>query len=345
MTNSTFRAAWWLPGPHLPTIYGKFFREVPAVPSIKERWDTPDGDLLTLHRLAGQPDAPRLVILHGLEGGAHATYARAFLYEAHRRGWGADLIVFRTCDEPVNRVRRSYHSGETTDLAFVVDRLLREHPGQPIVLAGVSLGGNVLCKWLGEHGDAIPAEVRAAGAVSVPFDLGRASRHIDSGFSRVYSKYFLTSLIAKTVAKAERFPDLIDVERVRRARTLWDFDDAATGPMHGFRDAQDYYTRCSSIGFLPGIRRPTLLLSSFDDPFMPRTLLDDVHQISSPNPWITREFTERGGHVGFIGGSHPKGASYYAEARVVQWLADQLAESSEATVPSALNPSPAGVPA
>ncbi len=332
MANSTFRPAWWLPGPHLPTIYGKLVRELAPAPTVKAHWPTPDGDRLAVHQLPAPTDQPHLIVLHGLEGGAHSQYAQGLLHQAHRRGWGATLVVWRTCDEPVNAVRRAYHSGETTDLQFVVERLAAEAPGRPLVLAGVSLGGNVLCKWLGERGDVLPAEVRAAAAVSVPYDLAAASRHIDSGIRRVYSRFFLKTLVAKTLAKAERFPDLVDVERLRRARTLWDFDDVATAPIHGFRDAADYYARSSSIGFLAGIRRPTLLFNAVDDPFLPPAVLDRVRSVARNTPALHVDFPARGGHVGFVGGAVPWRAEYFMERHVVGWLADRLA--AEASAPS-----------
>jgi uncharacterized protein len=333
MTRSTFRPAWWLPGPHLPTIYGKLFRPPVPVPVTVERWPTPDGDLLTVHRLNGRPQAPMLVILHGLEGGPHSQYAQGLLHEAQRRGWSATLVVWRTCDRshPVNAVRRAYHSGETTDTSFVVSRLVAEQPGRPIGLVGISLGGNVLCKWLGEHGDTLPSEVQGGVAVSVPFDLARASAHIDAGFSRVYSKFFLKTLIAKTEAKLERFPDLVDRAALAQVRTLWDFDDVVTGPIHGFADARDYYTRSSALRFLSGIRRPTLLLNAMDDPFLPAAVLDEVRDVARDTPAITVEFPRRGGHVGFIGGPHPRAAFYWMESRVLDWL-DTRVRSSQSGV-------------
>lgn len=326
----SYRAAWWLPGPHLPTVYAKFFRRLPEAPAQRERWPTPDGDAVTVHRLAGRPDAPRLVLLHGLEGGVHTSYARGLFHEAASRGWWADLLVFRTCDPEhrVNAVRRAYHSGETTDLDLVVRRVIAGDPGRPVVLLGVSLGGNVLLKWLGEHGDALPREVTAGVGVSVPYDLARASRHMGQGLRRHYGRYFLRSLVEKTAAKLERFPDLVDRERLLACDSLWAFDDVVTGPTHGFRDALDYYTRCSSLGFLAGIRRPALLFNAVDDPFMPVSVLDDVRAVARDNAHLTVDFPGRGGHVGFVGGPHPLAADYWMERRALDWLAARVAESA-----------------
>jgi predicted alpha/beta-fold hydrolase len=311
-------------------MYGKLFREIPPAPVTVERWPTPDGDHLTVHRLAGDPEAPMLVILHGLEGGPHSQYAQGLLHEARRRGWWATLVVWRTCDRqhPVNAVRRAYHSGETTDTTFVIARLTTEAPHRPIGLVGISLGGNVLCKWMGEHGDALPPQVRGGVAVSVPYDLARASAHIDQGFSRVYSKFFLKTLIAKTEAKLERFPDLVDRAALTRIRTLWDFDDVVTGPIHGFTDARDYYTRSSALHFLAGVRRPLLLLNAENDPFLPRAVLDDVREVARATPALHVEFPRHGGHVGFIGGPHPRSAFYWMESRALDWLEPHVRTSA-----------------
>ena len=265
-------------------------------------------------------------MLHGLEGTIQSHYLRGILAQARHRGWAADALIFRTCNGEVTRAPRLYHSGETTDLGLVVDRLVREHRGKPLTIAGFSLGGNVLLKWLGERGDDLPAEVRGAAAVSVPFDLERGSRFIERGFSRVYTSHFLRTLRSKALAKLEREPDLFDVAALERARTLFAFDDAVTAPVHGFADALDYYRRSSSIRFLHAIRRPTLLLSAYDDPFLPSTVLDEVAAIADANPCLVAEFHPRGGHVGFIAGRWPWSPRYYAEDRVLSFLRGALDE-------------------
>src|SRR5690349_17643356 len=195
---------------------------------------------------------------------------------AQMRGWGADMLLFRSCGTELNRAARFYHSGETGDVAFAIDRVLQEFPDVSVVLCGVSLGGNVLLKWLGERGDTVSDRIRAAAAISVPFDLERGSRHISQGFSRIYERHFLRTLRRKAAEKLRHFPGLFDLGAMQRARTLYDFDEIVTGPIHGFRGAHDYYTQSSSLQFLAGIRRPTLLLSARDDPFLPADVLDAV---------------------------------------------------------------------
>ena len=327
-SKDTYTPAWWVPGAHLQTLWGKLVRRPPRVPTRVERWHTPDGDELELRRLDASPGrdraTPRLLILHGLEGTIRSHYVLGLLDQARRRGWAADVLIFRGCNGRLPRARRFYHSGETTDVDLVVRRLVHEHPGQPIVAVGVSLGGNVLLKWLGERGDDLPTELRAAAAVSVPYDLERGSRQIERGFSRIYTAHFLRTLRQKALAKLAEEPELFEEAPLRAARTLTDFDDAVTAPVHGFASAHDYYTRSSARHFLGGIRRPTLLLSAYDDPFLPREVLDDVAVVAARNWYLTVEFHSRGGHVGFVSGRVPWRPVYYAEARVIDYLEGEL---------------------
>jgi predicted alpha/beta-fold hydrolase len=324
MSGSGFRPAWWLPGAHLQTLWGKLARRPGATPTRTERWETDDGDFIEVHRLDAEAGRPRLVLLHGLEGSPRSHYVSGLLAQARARGWGADLLVFRSCGSEPNRLLRSYHSGETGDLDLLVRRVLDDHRESVVVLAGVSLGGNVLLKWLGERGAELPSRVAAAAAVSVPFDLARSARRIDRGFSRVYQAHFLRTLREKARAKQRRFPDALESRDIDGARTLWAFDDVVTARVHGFRDAADYYARSSSIGFLARIRLPTLLLSAVNDPFLPPAVLDEVAVIARDNPSLSLEFPSAGGHVGFVTGPAPWRASYYAESRVASFLDETL---------------------
>jgi uncharacterized protein len=316
--------AWWIRGGHAQTLWGKFFRPRRPLPTRLERWETPDGDFVELHRFDAPAGSPRLLFLHGLEGTIRSHYVSGFFAEARRRGWAADLLLFRGCGDEPNRASRFYHSGETTDLAFVLERLETETPDRPILLAGVSLGGNVLLKYLGERERRLSPQIRGAAAVSVPFDLEKGARYISEGFSRIYDRHFLRTLRRKALAKLDRYPDLFNSAELERARSIYEFDDAVTAPVHGFENAHDYYTRSSSLGFLERIRRPTLLLSAVDDPFLPSSVLDEVRAIAKNNRALTVEFPKRGGHVGFIGGRVPWRPIYYAEARVCEFLSHTL---------------------
>ena len=333
-SETIYSPAWWIPGGHLQTLWGKLFRRQPPAPTVLERWDTPDGDFVELHRVSAPVGAPRVLLLHGLEGSVRSHYAQGLLNEAARRGWGADLLIFRSCGSEPNRTRRFYHSGETTDTALAIDRISREHPASPLAIAGVSLGGNVLLKFLGERGKDLPPQLLAAAAISVPFDLARSSTRINRGFSRFYQKFFLSSLRRKAQEKAGRFPDLAPAEKISGIRTLADFDNLITGPLHGFRDAQDYYQQSSSLPRLKDIRLQTLLLSAVDDPMLPPEVLDEVRDIARQNPNLRLEFAEKGGHAGFIAGSWPWRPFYYAEYRVGEFFAEQFENASARRQPA-----------
>lgn len=330
MTQASFSPAWWLPGPNLQTLWGKFMRPRLQLSLRLERLDTPDGDFLDLYHLSGQAEAPLLVLLHGLEGSLRSHYIHGLLEQASSRGWHAAVLLFRSCGDSLNRTRRFYHSGETTDASFAIEHLLSSYSEAELILAGVSLGGNVLLKYLGERSERVSPRIRAAAAVSVPYDLAKAADCIDKGFSKVYQRSFIQSLQAKAIAKLDQFPDMVPRERIRLIRTMRDFDNSITAPLHGFRDADDYYSKSSALRWLHGIRVDTLLLSAVDDPFLPSQVLDDVRIEAKENPFLGLEFTPNGGHVGFVGGGNPFRPSYYMESRVGDFLAGHIVGSMSA---------------
>ncbi len=352
LSNTKFVPPFWLRNPHLQTLWGKFCRKRVTVPIEKVRWDTPDGDFLDLYRLQQQADwnridnvehrlsadrsypdvidrsdpdmvhkaKPHIVILHGLEGTIRSHYVNGLFQKCESLGWSADLLIFRSCGDELNRTERFYHSGETQDLRFVLENLIAEDADRPIALIGVSLGGNVLLKYLGESGDDTPQQIISAAAVSVPYDLGKGSRFISNGFSRVYEKNFIGSLKSKVAAKLVNLPTMNVNSNWNEAVTLYDFDNTVTAPLHGFVDADDYYSRSSAIGYLQNIRPSTLLLSAYDDPFLPPSVLDEVKMICKQNPAITVEFHDHGGHVGFVANSSLFSPRYYMEDRVCEFI-------------------------
>ena len=320
--KSDYRHAWWLPGAHIPTVWGKKVRRQPAVHDRIERWTTPDDDHISLAR-AGVVGSgvPHLLVLHGLEGTVRSNYAQGLLAQARARGWSADLMLFRSCDGVINTARRLYHSGETSDIDFVVRTLIAQHPDVDIRVVGVSLGGNVALKWLGEQGDHLPANVTCAAGVSVPYDLAAGSRYLERGLGPLYTAHFMKGLRAKTLAKLERYPDLCDRNALMRAKTFWEFDGWVTGPVHGFVDARDYYTKSSSMQFIANIRRPTLLFNAVNDPFLPSSVLDETKIAAKGNDYLYLEFPRQGGHVGWTEGS-PWSPRFFMEEHVVSWLAN-----------------------
>lgn len=326
--DPVFRSAWWLPGPHLQTAWGQMARSRRQVAFVREVLETPDGDELHLDHVEGPAGSPRLLALHGLEGSSYSVYVQGYLAAAARRGWRGTAVNFRSCArDPAhlsrmlpNRRPRLYHSGETSDVDFVIRTLARREPEAPLFAVGASLGGNVLLKWLGEHPD--QATVAAAVAVSTPYDLAAGSRHLETPMGGFYVRGFLRTLKPKAFRVARHFPEAaarIDLDRVARCRTFWDFDDAATGPLHGFAGAEDYYARSSSLNFLSRIETPTLCLSAEDDPFLPISVLPRVR--ASASSAVTLVTTPRGGHVGFVSSA---GVRYWAEGLAIHWYERSL---------------------
>lgn len=296
----------------------------------RERWETPDGDFVDVDWWEpGVPDRsrPLVLVLHGLEGSSRAKYVVGLLTSVAAKGWDGAALNFRSCSGELNRRPRFYHSGETEDLDFVVATLLKRHPGRPLALVGYSLGGNVLLKWLGERGGRAPDELWAAVAVSVPYDLGLAAHRVDHGFGLVYGQVFLRTLKAKALAKAERFPGLIDPKLVRSIRSFAQFDEHVTAPIHGFAGARDYWTQSSVLPWLRAIRRPTLLISACDDPFLPAS--DLPREAVRRSPYLEAEFTARGGHVGFVEGAWPGLASYWVDRRAPAFLAERMVDHAQ----------------
>jgi len=285
----SYKSPWWLPGGHLQTLLPAL-APAPLVVWRRERWATPDGDFIELD-WAGS-GGPLVALFHGLEGGSSSHYARSIAAQAVARGWRCVVPHFRGCSGEPNLKARAYHSGDSEELDWILRRL------EPDFAIGVSLGGNVLLKWLGERGSA--ARLKRAVAVSAPLDLAAAGRALDRGFNRqVYTRSFLASMKRNASAKLARFPGLFDAPRVRRASTLYEFDDAVTAPLHGFRDADDYWVRASSAPWLEHVRVPTLVLNARNDPFLPEAALE--HATRKAAPAILLEFPRSGGHVGFPG--------------------------------------------
>jgi len=291
-----YRAPAWLPGGHLQTLYAAL-RPPPRTPLARERWETPDGDFIDVD-FAGPPGATRMVVLfHGLEGSSASHYARTIAAHAAARGWRCALPHFRGCSGEPNRLPRAYHSGDSDEIDWILRRLRSSH-GQALFAAGVSLGGNALLKWLGERGAAAGAVVRCAVAVSAPIDLVAAGFTLDRGFNReLYTRAFLATMKRKALAKLRRFPGLYDAQRVARARTLYEFDDLVTAPLHGFRGVHDYWTRASCAPWLERIRVPTLLLNALNDPFLPGAALRAASRRAASD--VVLEFPATGGHAGF----------------------------------------------
>ena len=303
----------------MQSVWPTFFRPPSEVELERERLELDDGDFIDLDATTGR-GGPRLLVLHGLEGCSRSHYVRGLCATMHARGWRVSAMHFRGCSGEPNRLARTYHSGETGDLSRVVRELRRREPDTPLCVVGYSLGGNVLLKWLGEQGGR--AEVDAAVAVSVPLLLDVAAERMNRGLSRVYRWYLLRLMRRKVLTKFRRWErPPIDVSRHRSWRTMRDFDDAVTAPLHGFRDASDYYRRSSARCRLGTIARPTLIIQSRDDPLMSEAVIPAAEELSEST---TLEVSAQGGHVGFIGGTSPADADYWLERRIPEFLTAQM---------------------
>ncbi len=308
-----------MPGGHLQTLWPSLVRWRPRPVLRRERLELPDGDFLDLD-WTERRGAPLVVVLHGLEGSARSPYAAGLLRACAAAGMQGVLMHFRGCSGEPNRLPRSYHSGETGDLAHLVGVLRRRYPTRPLGVVGYSLGGNVLLKWLGECADAAP--VQCAAAVSVPFLLGACADRLEQGLSQVYQHHLLGHLRASVRRKFQRLEGApCELSRLRSLNSFRRFDDAVTAPLHGFADAQDYYRRCSSRPFLRHIQVPTLILHAEDDPFMTPEVVPRAHELA---PAVTLELATSGGHVGFVEGRIPGWGGYWLERRLPEWFQERL---------------------
>lgn len=319
-----FRPPWWLRGPHAQTLGGRYLRRNRSFPATRERLETPDGDFVDLdfaRAVAADPAAPRVVVLHGLEGCSRSSYVGNTLQELHARGMQGVALNFRSCSGEMNRTARFYHAGDTGDLRLVLRHLRTRYPEAPLGAVGFSLGGNVLLKYLGEEGADAVRVLHAAVAISVPFDLAAGADKLERGMGRIYTRYFMRKLLRKSEAKHALLEPRCDLPRVRGARTLRAFDDAATAPLHGFSGAEEYYRDSSSGPFLAGIRVPTLLLHSLDDPFLPESSVP--RRAIRDNPALIDGVVKGGGHVGFVTGT-PREPLFWAEREAARFLARAL---------------------
>ncbi|MEO8653369.1 MAG: alpha/beta fold hydrolase [Ramlibacter sp.] len=305
-----YAAPWWLPGGNLQTIWPALFARRgfgPPPRFRRERWTAPDGDFVDLDWLEhdavpGTGERPLLVMFHGLEGSSRSHYALAFADFAREQGLAFVVPHFRGCSGELNPGPRAYHSGDHEEIGWILARLRERQPG-PLLAVGVSLGGNALLRWAGEQGPEAARFADAVAAVCSPLDLAAGSQAIGRGFNRwSYTRMFLRSMKPKALRKLAQHPGLFDGTRLQLARDLYQFDDIFTAPVHGFRDADDYYARASAKPWLRRIRIPALVLNTLNDPFVPAASLP---QLQDAGPCVTLWQPREGGHVGFTAGTLP----------------------------------------
>lgn len=298
-------APLWLPDGHSQTIYPAVWgarRASFARALVRERWVTPDGDFIhvdrdgdaSVHTLESRP---LLVLFHGLEGSSASHYALGFRWFAQHAGLDFAVPHFRGCSGALNDAPRAYHSGDAAEIDWVLRRFKAEWPTRDVLAVGVSLGGNALMRWAGEVGDSASGVVKAAAAVCAPLDLSASGHALGRGVNRhVYTRMFLRTMLPKAMRKWQQHPGLFSKAKLASARTLYDFDNAFTAPVHGYRDTEDYWCRASAKPVLSHIRIPTLMLNAQNDPFVPASSLPIHADVSSSvRCWQPKG----GGHVGF----------------------------------------------
>jgi predicted alpha/beta-fold hydrolase len=301
-----YSAPWWLPGGHLQTIWPALYaRRVfgPHPQFRRERWDTPDGDFIDVDWLLHQATSDTLLVLfHGLEGTSRSQYCEAFADFARERGLAYAIPHFRGCSGELNRAPRAYHSGDYEEIAWILQRFRARHAG-PIVVVGISLGGNALLRWAEEMGDSAGQVAGAVAAVCSPIDLAAGGWAIGRGFGRyTYTRMFLNTMKPKALRKLEQFPGLFDREAMLAARDLYEFDNVFTAPLHGFKSTEDYWARASAKPHLHRIRIPALVVNARNDPFVPAWCLPHQNEVGDH---VTLWQPAHGGHVGFPHGRIP----------------------------------------
>jgi predicted alpha/beta-fold hydrolase len=308
-------------GGHLQTILAAKCSAAPYPAWQRERWEWADGDFCDAdYAQQTDPQAPLLVLFHGLEGSSQSHYARSIGAYFQAQGWRVCVPHFRGCSGEPNRLLRAYHSGDAAEIAQMLRRVHNDYPLAPLYAAGVSLGGNALLCYLSQQQHGLP--LQAAASVCAPLDLARCGDAITTGFANVYTLMFMRTLRAKALEKRARFPDGCDWDAVMHSKNLAQFDDAFTAPVHGFTGMTDYYTRASAKPKLKDIALPTLLLNAQNDPFVPRDVIANLTVSSA----VRVEQTAHGGHVGFATGSGLGELTWLAQ-RLLRWFTIESVEA------------------
>jgi len=316
-----FKPAFGLGNRHIQTLYSSFFRKSLSLDFFIEKFELPDGDALDCYWYEKQEEGsekPIVVLFHGLAGSYNSPYIQGTMIKLAEAGFNSVLMHFRGCSGEVNRLPRAYHSGDSGDANVWLAELKERFPAAKLYAIGYSLGGNMLLKLLGEAGE--NSIVEKAVSISAPLQLDICGDRMDRGFSKFYQRHLVKSLNSSLIQKYKKhdMKSLIGIEtnEVKKLRTFWEFDDAYTAPIHGFKSAQDYYTKSSSKQFLKSIKTPTLIIHAWDDPFMTPRVLPNPDELSDS---ITLEVSRRGGHVGFIGGTILK-PNFWLEDRIIRFL-------------------------
>lgn len=317
--KNPIKSPFWLPEGHTQSVFPALFREVElANGPTRERLETVDGDFLDVDWYTNQGDidqAPLLIISHGLEGSSERNYVKGLIRVMLGEGYNILAWNYRSCSGELNRALRFYHSGATDDLDFII-RQAHSRGANQISLAGFSLGGNLTLKWLGEQGENPPYFIRKAVAFSVPLHLSSSSRKLARWENRIYTHRFLQTLLKKVNEKSALYPNDIRADMLKSIKSLRDFDEVITGPLHGFKDAEDYYEQNSSLYFLEKIRIPALIVNAQNDPFLTEECIP--FKLAESLDFVYLEAPDVGGHCGFYPQNY-RGITW-SEKRAAEWF-------------------------
>ena len=317
--KSPFKEAWWLKNAHLQTIYPTLTRGLKTHVTRHERLELPDGDFVDLAwaTKALPIDAPLVILLHGLGGNVNSTYISGLFNALNKAGFRALLMHFRGASHEPNRLIRAYHAGDSGDFSYLLKVLHEREPNTKKAAVGISLGGNVLLKWLGETPN--QTFIQTAIAISPPFQIALLADKLNRGFGRVYQAHLLHRVRGVHLKKREAHPDLYPYTpaELNALKTFWAFDNHVTAPLHAFTDVHSYYKEVSSRQYLKHINTPTLIIHALDDPFIPRQAVPEANELS---PQVTLELSKTGGHVGFIKGNLPGNPIYWLDERIPAYL-------------------------
>jgi uncharacterized protein len=318
-----YAAPWWLPGGNAQTIWSALFSKRHVVRPGKferHRYSTPDGDFIDIDWCRANAEKAVLVIFHGLEGSSRSHYVEAFAAVALAMGWTVAVPHFRGCSGEINWAPRAYHSGDAAEIDWMLELVMQAGKDGPTFCIGVSLGGNALAQWASTASQNRKEAIRAIATISAPLDLAASGHAIGQGFNRyTYNRMFLKTMKRKAEAKWSQYPGLFDLNSVKVAETIFEFDNAFTAPVHGFKNADHYWAAASAKPRLERIEIPSLLVNAINDPFVPAKSLPNSNEVGK---FITLWQPKTGGHVGFTGGP-PRGSLVDFSFQVMSWLHQQ----------------------
>jgi len=297
IVKSHFKSSLLFKNGFIATIYSGLIRRL-KINQFRERITLRDDDFIDLDWSYGKnPSKSVVILLHGMEGHGQRPYITGPALLFNENNIDAICVNFRCCSGELNRKYSSYHSGMSEDLDDVVKHVVSLNKYDSIFIKGISLGANMLLKYLGE-GNTIPPQVKGGMAVSAPCDLSGSAKALHKLVNLPYQINFLWGLLKRLKLKQKQFPDLISKSQIRSIFTLNDFEEVYTSRAHGFKNAQDYYKKASSLQFLKTIKTPVLVLNALNDSFLSKDCYP--YKEAEENPFLYLETPAKGGHVGFV---------------------------------------------